>query len=161
VKERNHISAALTNVDADNVRSRNQDSTFKHVASVNEDRLSKHAAIVEKWNTYKDGKGECPKTVTGRLYTRCPPSPKTESLLLQCHCHQMMCSRKEGSHRGSTCIIGCLNADGEQYDWSDGMCTCGICSCPCKKGYAMHNITNIGIELTRSKMTGDGSAAGK
>ena len=125
---------------------------------MNEDRLSKYAAIVEKWNTYKDGKGECPKTVTDRLYTRRPPAPKTESLLLQCHsCHQMMCSRKEGSHHGSTC----LNADSEQYDWSDGMCTCGICSCPCKKGYAMHNITKIGIELTRSKMTGDGSAAGK
>ena len=41
MKERNHISAALTNVDADNVRSRNQDSTFK----------SRFEACIAKYNT--------------------------------------------------------------------------------------------------------------
>ena len=125
-----------------------------NVATVNQDRLLKHAEIVETWNKYKDGKGPCPKTVSGKLYTRVPPPPKTESLLLQCHCHQMSCSRK-GSNVGSTCLIGCMKVDGERYDWSEGMCTCRVCSCPCKKSYAMSNITKIGIELTRVKTASD------
>lgn len=129
----------------------------KNVQSVNEDRLAQHADVVLRWNKFKDGKGPCPKTATNKVYTRCPPPPKTESLLLQCHCHQMTCSRK-GSDIGSTCIIGCCKTDGEPYEWSEGCCTCPICCCPCKKSYAISNIAKIGIDLTRSKATGDGRA---
>jgi hypothetical protein len=123
------------------------------VQSENELRFGEHAKVVAKWNKHKEGKGPCPKTATGKLYTRCPPPPKTESLLLQCHCHQMACSRK-GSLVGSTCIIGCCKANGEAYEWSEGACACPICCCPCKKGYAIGNIMKIGLELTHSKTTG-------
>jgi len=128
------------------------------VQSENNLRFGEHAKIVDKWNKYKEGKGPCPKTATGKLYTRCPPPPKTESLLLQCHCHQMACSRK-GSLVGSTCIIGCCKDDGKVYGWSEGACTCPICCCPCKKSYAIRHIMKIGLELTRkSEATGVNSS---
>ena len=130
----------------------------KHVQRVNKDRLAQHAELVLTWNKFKDGKGPCPKTATNKLYTQCPPPPKTESLLLQCHYHQMACSRK-GSLIGSTCIIGCCKTDGEPYEWSEECCTCCICCCPCKKSYAISNIAKIGLDLTRSKATGDGRAS--
>ena len=102
----------------------------KDVVLTNENRLHVHQEIVAEWEEYKNGSGPCPKTTSGKDFKRCPPVPIMETMLLQCHCHQMSCSRRD-SDRGSTCIIGCLNNDGTRYDWSDGYCTCKICVCKC------------------------------
>mmetsp|Transcript_4354 Transcript_4354/g.5012 ORF Transcript_4354/g.5012 Transcript_4354/m.5012 type:complete len:631 (-) Transcript_4354:116-2008(-) len=130
-----------------------------NVKSVNADRFRQYNIINEKWNKFKANNGPCPRNMkTDQFYTRKPPLPKTEALILQCHCHQMTCARK-GSDVGSTCIVGCLKAGGERCDWHDGMCTCSVCKCPCKKGYKMDNFTKIGIALTRRKTTGEGKNA--
>ena len=125
------------------------------VTTVNEERMTKHRSLVEEWVKYKDGKGPCPKTNTGKEFTRIPPPPKTESLILQCHCHQMTCARKN-SNVGSTCAILCTQVDGNRYGWGDVACECIVCKCECKKAYKMEDIARIGIELVRKERDGKG-----
>ena len=122
----------------------------KDVVRTNEERMRVQREAVTEWEAFKNGNGPCPKTSTGKDFKRAPPVPQMESMVLQCHCHQMSCSRRD-SDRGSTCIIGCLKSDGERYNWSDGYCTCKLCRCKCKKAFMMDNIARIGIALTQKK----------
>ena len=80
----------------------------------NEIKLANHTVAVEQWHKYKDGKGPCPKNRNGKDMTRIPPTPKLDSLILQCHCHQMSCAR-QNSDMGSTCSILCAKMMGHGF----------------------------------------------
>ena len=138
----------------------------KDVIGTNQERLAKHRLATEQWKKFHDGKGPCPKTSSGKVYTRKPPPPKMDALLLQCHCHQMVCARK-GSDFGSTCIIGCkkhasttgTSLAEERYPWIDAACSCPICKCKCKKTYQIDKIGLIGLEIM-AKQPGSGTISG-
>jgi hypothetical protein len=127
----------------------------KNVATVNQEKVEKHRVLVAQWDNYKNGNGSCPKTTTGKDFKRHPPPAKLDSLLLQCHCHQMTCSRK-GSDVGSTCAIACKKDDGNRFDWKDNFCDCPVCKCNCKKVYQREKIPLIGIVLMAKKNEEDG-----
>ena len=46
--------------------------------------------------------------------TQIPPTPKLDSLILQCHSHQMSCAR-QNSDIGSTCSILCAKMMGHGF----------------------------------------------
>ena len=57
------------------------------VIDINKERLDQHATLTKQWNVYKDGKGPCPTTLTGRAYLHAHPIPAIEALLLHVNQH--------------------------------------------------------------------------
>ena len=117
------------------------------VIEENNKMINEYEEKLRVLNLYKEGKGP-PLKKNNKIINRII-KPPGKSLLLQCHCFQMHCTRKD-SDSGSTCFNKCMNNNGNRYPWIDGNgCTCTICQCKCNKRYKKQDTVRISAEIKR------------
>ena len=109
--------------------------------------LRDYESNLKFFTLHKEGKGP-PLKKHGKIVNRLIKQPG-KCMLLQCHCFQMQCTRKD-SDSGSTCFNKCLDKNGKRSAWLDGKgCSCIICNCNCNKKYKKQDAVKISAEIKR------------